>query len=285
MNKISACLVLRNEGKNVKRCLESLRGAVDEIIIAHDGECSDDTLDICKEYTDRIFIRPFVGYMDAHLPFVFSRASGDWILRIDGDEFLSDELNKNLRVIVSSGVAEAYSLIWPLWDGKKVVASTGSRKLALFMKERVVLVGMIHFKPEIMGRIEMADFVLNHQPDYDNLSIKIFIKKWIPWAYLDAATYFKKMADIETFNYNKSYLPLNLLVRKYFAPILFLVTLPVFILKGLRNSLKNRNAYYLKLDIQFGIYRTLLEFFIMHILAKRFFGVIRDLIVGGNRHA
>ena len=43
---VSACLVVRNEGKMIDRCLRSLAAVADEIVLVHDGECEDDTLEI-----------------------------------------------------------------------------------------------------------------------------------------------------------------------------------------------------------------------------------------------
>lgn len=45
-HSISACLVVRNEEAVIERCLESLAGVVDEIVLVHDGECEDRTLEI-----------------------------------------------------------------------------------------------------------------------------------------------------------------------------------------------------------------------------------------------
>jgi glycosyltransferase involved in cell wall biosynthesis len=266
MNKISACLILRNEEKNAKRCLDSLQGAVDEIIVVHDGKCIDETMRICKEYTNIIFERPFAGYMEAHLPFAFKQANGDWILRIDGDEFLSEELKKNLKQLVSSNEAEGYSFAWPIWDGKKVVASKGYQKLSLFKKDKTSFISIIHFIPVINGKIKTVDFIIHHRPDYNDFSFKIFIKKWIPRAHLDASTYFKK---IETFNCAENRLPINLSARKYLAPILLFTILPIFLIKGLHKSLYDKNIFYLKVNVQFGVYRTLLELFILETWIKK----------------
>lgn len=65
LTKISACLVVRNEEKVIERCLNSLKGAVDEILIVHDGECGDNTLKIAKKFNADIFIRPMAGVMEA----------------------------------------------------------------------------------------------------------------------------------------------------------------------------------------------------------------------------
>ena len=44
INRISACTIVFNEEKKIRPCLKSLQGCVDEIIVIHDGKCSDKTL-------------------------------------------------------------------------------------------------------------------------------------------------------------------------------------------------------------------------------------------------
>ncbi len=58
---ISACLVIHNERVLLRRCLESIKHVVSEIIVVHDGECSDDSLKMAKEYGAKIFQRQFIG--------------------------------------------------------------------------------------------------------------------------------------------------------------------------------------------------------------------------------
>jgi len=82
---LSICLVVYNEEKMIRRCLESIKNLADEIIIVLDGESQDKTEAICREYTDKIFIRKHIGFSDPHLPFAFEQAKGDWIMRIDAD--------------------------------------------------------------------------------------------------------------------------------------------------------------------------------------------------------
>ena len=71
---ISACLVIHNEEKLLKRCLESIKDVVDEIILVHDGECTDKSLNIANNFHSRIFIRDFIGEAEWHRPFSYEEA-------------------------------------------------------------------------------------------------------------------------------------------------------------------------------------------------------------------
>ena len=116
MNKISACLVVHNEEKVIKRCLESLKGTVDEIIIVHDGKCKDESLIIARKYKARVFIRDFIGEAEYHRPFAFKKARGDWILHIDADESLNMKIKNAIPALVKSNKCDAYVFAWPYPD-------------------------------------------------------------------------------------------------------------------------------------------------------------------------
>ena len=53
MKPISTILVVNNEEKLIRRCLESIKPVSDEIIVIHDGKCLDDSLKITSEFTKK----------------------------------------------------------------------------------------------------------------------------------------------------------------------------------------------------------------------------------------
>ncbi len=141
---VSACLVVRNEEAVVERCLESLEGVVDEIVLVHDGECQDRTLEIARRHGCRIFVRPLVGHAEASTVFAYEQARGESILSIDADEYLSQELRKRLRGLIADEEVNGYELLWRMWDGTRYVTENGPYKLALFRRSKVHLLGIIH---------------------------------------------------------------------------------------------------------------------------------------------
>ncbi len=194
-------MVVYNEAKNIKRCLESLRGVVSEIILVHDGECADRTLEIAKEHKAKIFIQSHQGEAEPHRSFSFKQAAGDWILQIDGDEFLSSELQNFLRNFNPPEDVNAYKFIWPLWNGQKANSGTWPYKKCLFKKAALSFLGIPHFVAETSGRTQRTNLVLNHQPAYDNLALATFWRKQRPWMKLQASFYLKDFATITKFNY------------------------------------------------------------------------------------
>lgn len=85
--KISTCIVLRNEEKVIERCLQSVKLISAEIIVVHDGPCTDNSLVIAKKYQAKIFQEKYIGEAEFHRPLTYTKAQGDWILQIDADEF------------------------------------------------------------------------------------------------------------------------------------------------------------------------------------------------------
>ena len=61
MPKLTVTVITHNEAANIAAALESVRWA-DEIVVV-DSESTDDTVDIARRYTDRVFVRPWPGYV------------------------------------------------------------------------------------------------------------------------------------------------------------------------------------------------------------------------------
>jgi len=89
--KISAKINVYNEEANIPALCESLAW-VDEIVIC-DSYSTDRTVELAKQYTDKIFYREFRGYKDKH-EYSDSVTSGDWILWMDADERVTPELRE-----------------------------------------------------------------------------------------------------------------------------------------------------------------------------------------------
>jgi len=99
--KISAVINTRNEAANIYDCLKSVTFA-DEIILV-DMESEDNTKEIAKEFTDRIFDTPAVGFVEPARNFAISKAIGDWVLIVDADERVPRSLAQKLIDIAQEG--------------------------------------------------------------------------------------------------------------------------------------------------------------------------------------
>jgi glycosyltransferase involved in cell wall biosynthesis len=92
--KISATIITFNEEKKIEPCIRSLLGIADEIVIV-DSCSTDRTKEICSIYPVKFISHPFEGYV-AQKNYALRKASYDYILALDADERLSEELQKSI---------------------------------------------------------------------------------------------------------------------------------------------------------------------------------------------
>lgn len=95
-NKISVIIITGNEENNIAECLRSLLWA-DEIIVV-DSESTDRTVQIAKEFTEKVFVKKWNGYA-SQKAYALSLATNDWVLSIDADERISESLAKEILEI------------------------------------------------------------------------------------------------------------------------------------------------------------------------------------------
>jgi len=93
MITISVCMIIKNEAKVLKRCLDSIKDIVDEIIIVDTGS-TDNSVEIALSYTDNVHHFKWIDDFSAARNYSFSFATKDYIYCADADEFL-DEINRN----------------------------------------------------------------------------------------------------------------------------------------------------------------------------------------------
>lgn len=103
---ISAVIIAFNEEKNISRCVRSLQGVADEIIVI-DSFSTDKTASICQELGVKWIQNKFEGYAPQK-NFGNAQAQHDWILSLDADEELSPALKKSILAIKDNCLLDAY---------------------------------------------------------------------------------------------------------------------------------------------------------------------------------
>lgn len=89
MIPISVCIIGKNEEKNIEKCLEPLTHYPFEIIYVDTGS-TDATKELASKYTDKIYDFEWIGDFSAARNFSLSKASHNYVLVIDCDEYLTD---------------------------------------------------------------------------------------------------------------------------------------------------------------------------------------------------
>mgnify|MGYP001220280253 CR=1 FL=1 len=106
MVKISAVIIAYNEEDFIERCLESLDGVADEIIVV-DSLSTDSTPERCKKYNVRFIQHEFEGYAEQK-NYATSLAIYPYILSLDADEALSEELKKSILEVKENFKYDGY---------------------------------------------------------------------------------------------------------------------------------------------------------------------------------
>ncbi|NJD68845.1 MAG: glycosyltransferase family 2 protein [candidate division NC10 bacterium] len=94
MAELTATIITHNEEHTIRACLESVAWAKEIVVV--DSGSSDRTLEICRGYTDKVVINPWVGFIEQK-NFAVSLATYDWILNIDADERVPEELRRAIE--------------------------------------------------------------------------------------------------------------------------------------------------------------------------------------------
>lgn len=99
--KISCAIIVKNGAATIERCLKSLQGSVDEIVLVDTGS-TDNTLALALKYTNHIYHFDWIDDFSAARNFSLSKCSGDWIFVIDADEYLTEAVRSKLTAFVNA---------------------------------------------------------------------------------------------------------------------------------------------------------------------------------------
>ena len=102
---LSVIIICKNEAEHIGRCLASVSFA-DEIIVLDSGS-SDDTLNICRQYTDQVFSTDWPGFGQQKQR-ALAKASHDWILSIDADEEISLALQAEILAAIQQSDIQGF---------------------------------------------------------------------------------------------------------------------------------------------------------------------------------
>jgi glycosyltransferase involved in cell wall biosynthesis len=98
---LSVVVLTKNEEKNIGDCLESVKGWADEIVVV-DDESTDRTVEIASKFTDKIIIKK-MDIEGKHRNFAYAQARNLWILSLDADERITQELRREIEQILKTG--------------------------------------------------------------------------------------------------------------------------------------------------------------------------------------
>ena len=171
MTKLSAVIITLNEERNIGRCIDSMQGVADEIIVVDSGS-NDKTEAICKEKGVRFVYNEWKGYIEQK-NYANSLAQHEYILSIDADEALSDRLRQSVIKEKENFGSDAYEMNRLTNYCGKWIRHSGwypDRKLRIFHRDKYEWGGeRIHEQmvaKQAQTSIERLDGDLHHYSYY-----------------------------------------------------------------------------------------------------------------------
>ena len=134
---LSVVVLTKNEEANIAECLKSVAGWAAEIIVV-DDESTDRTVKIAQTFTDKIFHRK-MDVEGTHRNWAYAQASNEWVLSLDADEMVSEELRGEITRAVADKNFTGYSIPLRNFIGSRWVRYGGwypAGKLRLFVKSK-----------------------------------------------------------------------------------------------------------------------------------------------------
>jgi glycosyltransferase involved in cell wall biosynthesis len=185
MEKLSVVIIARNEEKNMERCLKSVLWA-DEIVVADSGS-TDGTAAICERHGCRVLGTPWLGFSRTR-GFVTARASNDWILSVDADEEVSDELRREiLSILKTAPPFHGYRIPMRSFFLGKLIRHSGWDKeshVRLFHRKYGAYTDRdVHEGVRVEGEQGVLKGILRHYP-YP--SLQVYIRKMNQYSELGA---------------------------------------------------------------------------------------------------
>lgn len=107
MAGLSVIIITKNEARNIRECLESVKWA-DEIIVVDSGS-TDDTVAICREFTPHVYIQDWPGF-GIQKNRALGYATKDWVLSLDADERVTLDLRGEIESIMREAAAQGYEI-------------------------------------------------------------------------------------------------------------------------------------------------------------------------------
>ena len=159
---ISLCMIVKDEESVLKRCLDSVKSLVDEMIVVDTGS-KDNTVQIAKSLEATVALFPWKDDFALARNYAFSLASGDYILWLDADDFITPENAERFKKL-RADLEQAPDVVMCPYE----IMADG-RPLLQYMRERIVKrstdfkwQGRVHECIVPSGKILQSDFCVQH---------------------------------------------------------------------------------------------------------------------------
>jgi len=201
MIQLSVVIITHNEEKNIARCIDSVQGVADDIVVV-DSFSTDRTEEICKSKNVRFVQHKFDGHIEQK-NWAITKAKFPHILSLDADESLSDELKKSILAVKNNWAKDGYYMNRLTNYCGQWIRHCGwypDRKLRLFDSRKGKWGGMNpHDKYEMSWNDKVAGFVAGDILHYSYYSVDQHYKQAENFAEISAKAMYLKGRTISSF--------------------------------------------------------------------------------------
>ena len=155
--KLSVAIITFNEEQNIERCLKSVEGVADEVVVV-DSLSTDRTKEICLRYGAVFIENAFEGYSEQK-NLANARASYNYILSLDADEALTEDLRQAILAVKNNWTADAYQMNRLTNYRGQWIKHSGwypDKKLRLFDRTKGTWKGQLHERIELEQGAKVA---------------------------------------------------------------------------------------------------------------------------------
>ena len=168
MGMLSVIILTKNEEKDIEAAIQNARQCADEVLVVDSGS-TDRTVELAEKNGARVVFRAWDNDFAAQRNFALSQTEADWVLYLDADERMNDELIGAVKKVVSASLSDTEKKQYRLQRksvafGKKF--SYGplypDRVTRLFPGKSVIWVGKVHEHPECSLPLEKLPGHIEH---------------------------------------------------------------------------------------------------------------------------
>jgi len=134
---LTVVVVAKNEEENIEKCLKSVAGWADEIIVVDDLS-TDKTVELSAKFSDKVLTRK-LDVEGVHRNWAYAQARNNWVLSLDADEWVTDELKNEISLSLQETRFVAFSIPLRNFVGNHWVRFGGyypAAKVRLFRKDK-----------------------------------------------------------------------------------------------------------------------------------------------------
>lgn len=189
---LSVCIITLNEEKYIRKCIESVLGVADEVVVIDSGS-TDKTVEIAKKLGASVYYRKFDNYA-CQKNYASNKAKYPWILSIDADEIVEESLASEIVTAIKDKRYAAYSIPRKNIILGKFIKYTRwqpelDRHVWLYKKDKGIWVNEVHEEVQVTGSVGKLK---NAKVHYQYETVTEFFSMMNSYSSIEAGEKYKK---------------------------------------------------------------------------------------------